>query len=497
MHIIKTTPQSFLKKLIRFGIEESLQNSSLNQRGLLVNILPFFYTDFMRKAFYLQKLQALLLQKYADAQITVLLRENLDISIDGFKQYLYIEKRGIYNWEVVYWRLFVFVEKSETEYIWLYVPQYVLIPTIKSVQLPGNVDLKIVIDQARANLSLAVEQVFRFTKRSGYVNNNNIKVIPVKIAPLIVDYLKKEKDVPEKTLDDILFQFTSKNIQQIVSSLKDRSEDFIEIIVSYHFDKIKNDIADVLLPGESEVLRSFLHSRKQMIDRVVDNVLDKIIIKMKDQIEGMSLKELEYYNNEKTIYSELLKIRNHVNIPMDDIKNNLIEFIYKTYKIKKQIENITSEHEFKKEVAWFTSRIDKNISDAFSYFEKDPFMKDILGKIEVQKKIAADLYDLFVNSSPPFYSVALEKWKSKPFSLILENFLKIYGWEEERFNAEIVLRVKEKLESFFETKMQKIVEKVIIELIEEIRESIRINFFPQMIEEIKAFIENRLKEKSE
>jgi len=495
--IIRTTTQNFLKKIMEFGIEKSLQNFSFDKKRLLLNVVPFFYSQFMERALYFQKLQVFLLQKYGNVPITVFSGKDDGVVSIFLKQCLQAGDEGDYYWRIEYLRLFIFVEKNEAENIWLYTPQYVTIPFIEYVIIPENTSLEALIDCTRANLSSIVEKTLQFTNRPGCANNDNIKVVPIKISPLVVDYLKNEKGVSFEAFKDELFQFIDKQKQQIVSSLKENSESFIEAVVSYYVDMIKN--REIVLPSISDIVRRFLHSKKQMINSIVDGVIDKITIKVKDKIEKMSLEELEYYNDKNVIYNELLKMHDEIDILTGDMKKNLFDFIYESYDIKLQIENCVDM--LKRRIYNFHRNIDGN-GYIISHFEKSPFMQEIVKKIKTTKRITKDLHDLifisklFFKKTPPLdYLDYLGDWIVMTFFHVCRDFFKLY--KKEKFDSNVVSKVKERLELLIDMEIQKIAEIAVQELSEEIKGDIRRNFLPQMVEEIKSFIEELISSKKQ
>jgi len=503
--IIKTTPQNFLKKIAEFGVRSSIKSFSPEQKDLMLNFLPFFYSYFIKNVAQLQMLQATLVKEYSNERITVFLTR------DSFIYRIFLEKRerATYHdnfhpyWDIRYWRLCVFVEKSEKEKIWLYMPRFMIIPSIENMNLPENVDLKVVIDWLRSNLSYVVDQMLKYTN---YAKNNNVKVVTVKIPALIVDYLKNEKEVTAETLKDMLLQLKNKYNEQIVSFLRKNTEKFMETIASYYFGVVKNE--KIYLPvspkDDKNFLENFLHAKNKKIkDIVTDDFLYVIVREMKNKIERMSLEELKRYNDRKVIYNTLFEIYNNIDITTDvinDIKYHLSTFIYEKYNVKDQIDDIVAfikndiENYFGKQVDNFLKY--KHLHKIFSSssLKNDPFIQEILEKIE-NTKITEDLYcllsDKVAKTEPDLYSF-LEKWQIISFSDIYRDFLESFGGDY--FVGSVYLRVSSRFYSFVKTEIQKIAEEVVPVVLEKVRQYVKDALDYYMVDEIKKLIEERLRE---
>jgi len=483
MHIIKTTPQSFLKQIEELIVKEAIRNVSLDQRELILRTVPLFYSHFIKEVSFLQKLNAVLVKNYSDRQITLFLKE------DGYQFSLFLEKwerisdmKTCPRWNMGYWRLFVFIEKSETENILLHTSRYILIPFIKSTFIPENIDLKNLISRARENISSMMEHVTFLMGET----NNDIKIIPVKVPPLIVDYLRDEKEISVETLKNVFLQLENKHKQQVASLLRENSEHFIEAVASFLTDEIISH--EISIPSSSEVYEEFLDAKAHVIDREIESVLYKIERNLREKLEKMDPEELEHYNDESVIYDELLDIYYDVNISTDYIEKKVIDFVYEESETE-----IDMQHDIKYYVDNYLYEFD--LEKLVFYSEEKPFMMEIGKKVETIKNVVKNLSSLISEKDKTLVqrnlSAIFKEWDNL-FLNAYKEFLKIYG--EEEFKDDVAIKIRENLESFIEKNMREVAEEAIEKILKAMYDSIEENLSSYVVEEIKNFVEERLGE---
>jgi len=478
---IKTTPQEFLKQIGNFVVSNSLKSDSMNQRRLALKIISLFYPHFVKIVPQFKKLVATLLKNYSDSQIILILKKDNFQRPVFLKDYFHISDSNIDPYLYIgFWNLHVLVEKSDTENIWLYTSQYIKIPFIKEIAIPENFDSEYLLSNIRENISLIVKKVYGLDSTTSDVN---IEIIPVKIPPLIVAALKNEKDVSIDTLNNIVLELGSKYKNQIVSLLKENSEDFIEILASYIASKIKDN--EISLPDPIEVYEAFIDSYEYAVKSKFDNILVKVSRQMEKKIDKMNLEELEYYNDERTIYDELMEIYNNINFPYKDIEEDIVDFIYTKFEIIYNIKYYIEEYLFE-----FTE-VDLDL-----YSKKNSSIRDSAKKIRIIQYVLDKLYILFsereealnYNRNAEIFRKLIEQFS---FSNIYEEFLEFYGVE--KIKSALLPKVREKLELYLDAEVQNLAKEVVNKILEDLDYYVT-DALNYMVDEVKELIEERLRE---
>jgi len=488
--VIKTTPQNFLNKVLNFAIRSSVQNAPLNQRDLAWDVFPFFYLRFVKKAPYLQKLNASLIKKYGNTPIIVFLREDIISNEIFLEKYLNLGDDTVYYWKIVYWRLFVFVEKSETEYIWLYTPKLILVPIVKNMIIPKHVESEILIDRTRKNISSVVRKILKFKTFKYFAYNENVKFIPVKVPPFVVNDMKNG-NVRIEELRDLFIVIKTEHIAQLAAFLRENAESFIESIVSYFFYDAK--LYRLRLPEPAEIIEHFLSTKGYTIKEMIDSSLSRVSRRMRDRIKEMSLEELEYYNNREVIYDELLKIYQDItDLLLRDLKRAVKEFVYRELALHlRYIKSATI-----KDIKDFGKLVDRGYEGDLLYAElidhlkNNPVMREFFEKMQNMENLYNQLSEKIEKIEPHLHRF-LEMWKGFSFLSIYESFLDSYPFN---FTNDVYVKFESKFDRFVSEKIRKIIKEVVQNVLEKMQEIIENDISSYMVDEMKKLIEARLKE---
>jgi len=488
MRVIKATTQNFLSKILELGISISLKYISLKKKELIGDILPVLYTQVVKNVPFFQKLKSSIEKNFGNVPIIVCVKTDVRgfgaYEISHQSPYIKDERGDSYyiRWNVKYWQLYIFLEKNKNENIWLYAPKCIYMPVIYDIDIPENINLETLKKRIRSG-DFLIEGMVDSMNRFHYTD---VKVIPVNVPAVFVDYLLNRNVMSPEVIKDVLQRVKNKHIEQIFSILKDNANSFIKFLVSYCLNHAREKISESFDTGI--IHEWFSENYRDVINSIVEEALKNIKSEMENKIEEMSLEELKYYNNGKIIYRELIKIADSIDIPLDftsEIEEFVIRDFYETEQIEEENFSDWLEDYSRSLVDLFATGIDENIG-AY-YRANSPFMVQIIKKLKINKKFAEETYNLFSETEVGNnYLEFFKTWKKNLFTEAFEKFLELYG--KDKLISTLSLKIKQ----IFEEEMNYVVNRTNEIMEKEVLDLIRWRIDSKLIGEIQALIEERL-----
>jgi len=489
MRAVKTTTQNFLNKILELGISISLKNIPLEKRGLIGDIIPVLYTQVVKNVSFFQKLKLLIEKRFGNVPITVCVKTDVEknkISLIGKVSYIKDENGKSYfiTWNVKYWNLYIFLERDKNENIWLYPSRYIRVPIIIDMEIPQNINLETLKKRIHSG-DFLIEEMADTINRFYYAG---IKVNPVNIPAFFVEYLSNKNVISLEVVKDALQRMRNKNIEQIVSVLRDNADSFIEFLV-FCCVKITKDKISVMFDTGS-MCEWFLSVYEDVINSIVEKALEDIKSEMENKIEKMGLEELKRYNNRKVIYQELIEIRDSIDIPLD-FTYEIEEFVEEDFYERNEIDERNLSDWLANYSRFLVYRFAEQINEGIGsgYYASYPFMGQIIKKSEMIKRVAKEMYNLLSETEVENdYLEFFETWGKNLFLDAFEKFLELYGEDK------IIDILSPRIKKILDEEMGYVVKSVSKMVEEEILDRIRYEIEYDLIYEIQALIEELLEE---
>jgi len=369
IHILKTTPQNFLKTLYNFSVKNSfnykLKYGSKSAWGYKESIFRAQASTNMSKILFeksilLKKLQDFFIKSYKNNPMLVCLKHVETVEKTTIKSDVFLIKCDVTKYEIYF-----FVRLNETESLFLTMLPILKIPTFyyrNSYKYFTKTKTKRL---GRKEELDAIKQVTEYLVDR--INSNlNIKLIPVKVPTAIFDRLSEINHINLENFLEMIKEVEEEIKKKITNFLLKNRKDFIKFLAKEILEIMGINEYVIKLPNEFLIIGDYHTHRKDFIINLENTILNIV------EKEAQNIIDKE----------ELKKITN--SFTLQGVLNDIFTEVFRKLNLEEEI---------------FEQVLEDIVNFSFEYYELNDYKKIILSHYEKIKSYNYSYFLYLLNNS--------------------------------------------------------------------------------------------------